>query len=157
MGCFPRGYFVFLGYRFLFELLKQVMSPCPKMYRSLRYEYLHDRFCRVRVISVGYWMLDVLTPLSDCIHESVEKMEWRISGGSYMYWMDFHNGILCCGFLCARFVSVSLFPAATPHRVSFPAITPRTTTPHLYPTGYHALTTTARLSRLCIYIPAITP
>ena len=83
------------------------MSPCPKMYRSLRYEYLHDRFCRVRVISVGYWMLDVLTPLSDCIHESVEKMEWRISGGSYMYWMDFHNGILCCGFLCARLISVS--------------------------------------------------
>ena len=25
-------------------------------------------------------------------------------GGSvyiYMYWMDFYNGILCCGFLCA--------------------------------------------------------
>ena len=42
--------------------------------------------------------LDVLTPLSDCRQESVEKMEQRISGLSFMCWMDFHNGILCCGF-----------------------------------------------------------
>ena len=41
-------------------------------------------------------LLDVLTPLSDWRQESVEKMErWRISGVSYMCWMDFHNGILC--------------------------------------------------------------
>ena len=39
MGCFPRGYFVLLGIRGIFELLKQVISPCPKTYRSLRYEY----------------------------------------------------------------------------------------------------------------------
>ena len=26
-----------------------------------------------------------------------------------MYWMDLYNGILCCGFLCARLISVSLF------------------------------------------------
>ena len=54
-------------------------------------------------------LLDVLTPLSDSRQESVQKMERRISGVSYMYWMDFYNGILCCGFLCARLISVSLF------------------------------------------------
>ena len=44
-------------------------------------------------------VLDVLTPLSDCTHETVEKiMERRISGVSYMCWMDFHNTFLCCGF-----------------------------------------------------------
>ena len=37
--------------------------------------------------------------------KSVEKMERRISGVSYMCWMDFHNAILCCGFLCARLIS----------------------------------------------------
>ena len=25
-----------------------------------------------------------------------------------MYWMDFYNEIFCCGFLCARLISVSL-------------------------------------------------
>ena len=54
-------------------------------------------------------LLDVLTPLSDCRRESVEKMERRISGVSYMCWIDFHNGILGFGFLCARLISVSLF------------------------------------------------
>ena len=39
LGCFHRGYFVLLGIRGIFELLKQVISPCPKTYRSLRYEY----------------------------------------------------------------------------------------------------------------------
>ena len=34
--------------------------------------------------------------------------------------------------------------------VYIPATTPRATTPHLYRTGYHAFTTTAQLSRLCI-------
>ena len=36
-----------------------------------------------------------------------DKMERRISGGSHMCWMDFHNGILCCGFLCAQLISFS--------------------------------------------------
>ena len=27
LGCFPRGYFVLLGIRGIFELLKQVISP----------------------------------------------------------------------------------------------------------------------------------
>ena len=39
LGCFPRGYFVLLGIRRILELLKQVISLCPKTYRSLRYEY----------------------------------------------------------------------------------------------------------------------
>jgi len=45
--------------------------------------------------------------MSDCRQEPVEKMERRISGVSYMYWMDFYNEIFCCGFLCARLISVS--------------------------------------------------
>ena len=49
---------------------------------------------------------EVLTPLSDCRQESVEKMNRRISGVSYTCGMDFHNGILCCGLLCARIVSL---------------------------------------------------
>ena len=89
-------------------------------------------------------LLDVLTPLSDCRQESVEKMERRISGVSYMCGMDFHNnGILCCGFLCARLISV-YFVSLWSSLFSFPATTPRATTPYLYRTGYHAFTTTAR-------------
>ena len=101
-------------------------------------------------------LLDVLTSLSDCRHETVERiMERIISGGSYMCWMDFHNAILCCGFLCARLISVC-FVSLLSLLLSFPATTPRATTPHLYCTGYHAqsyhaFTTTARLPRLCIY------
>ena len=75
-------------------------------------------------------MLDVLTSLSDCRHETVERiMERRISGGLYMCWMDFHNAIcvLCCGFLYAQLISFY-----------FTSTTPRATTPHLYITGYHA-------------------
>ena len=106
-------------------------------------------------------VLDVLTPMSDCRKEPVEKMERRISGVWYMCWMDFHNRILCCGFLCARLISV-YFVCLLSSLFSFPATTPRATTPHLYCTGYHAqgyhaFTTTARLPRLCIYIPATTP
>ena len=73
-------------------------------------------------------MLDVLTALSDCRHETVEKiMERRISGVSYMCWIDFHNGIWGCGLLCTLLISFY-----------FTANTPRATTPHLYITGYHA-------------------
>ena len=99
-------------------------------------------------------LLDVLTPLSDCRQESVEKMERRISGVSYMCWMDFHNAILCCGFLCARLISVyfvsifclfglffSLF--RLPRRgLPRPIYTARAT--------YHAFITTARLPRLSL-------
>ena len=77
-------------------------------------------------------------------------MERRISGVSYMCWMGFHNVLWV---LYARLISLFFwFSLLVFSFVSlFPATTPRATTPHLYPTGYHALTTTARLSRLCIY------
>ena len=41
---FLGGYFVLLGIRGIFELLKQVISRCPKTYRPLRYEY-EDQHC----------------------------------------------------------------------------------------------------------------
>ena len=73
-------------------------------------------------------VLDVLTALSDCRHETVEKiMERRISGVSYMCWIDFHNGIWGCGLLCTLLIIFY-----------FTANTPRATTPHVYITGYHA-------------------
>ena len=37
----------------------------------------------------------------------------------FVFVLDLYNGILCCCFLCARLISVS-----------FPATTPRATTPH---------------------------
>ena len=114
-------------------------------------------------------MLDVLTPLSDCRQETVEKiMERRISGVSCMCWIDSHNGICCCGFLCAQLISF-LFVAclyfgyhaegyhapSIPHGPPrlyhhctattpgyIPGTTPRATTPHTYHHG---------LSRLCIH------
>ena len=61
-----------------------------------------------------------------------------------MCWMDFHNTFLCCGFLCARlislyFVSILCLSSRLPHRGL-----PR---PILTTTGYHA----------SVYIPVITP
>ena len=50
-------------------------------------------------------LLDVLTPLSDSRQESVEMMQRRISGVSYMCWTDFHSASLCCGFLCTPLIS----------------------------------------------------
>ena len=120
--------------------------------------------------------LDVLTPLSDCRQESVEKMERRILEVSYICWMDFHNGILCCGFLCARLISVysvsilclfcvfSLFSGyhaagyhapSTPHGLSRLYHHCTATTPvYIYP-GYHAivLNSIPRLSHLSYHAP----
>ena len=39
--------------------------------------------------------------------------------GGFVFVLDLHNRILCCGFLCARLILVS-----------FPATTPRATPPH---------------------------
>ena len=87
-------------------------------------------------------LLDVLTSLSDCRQESVEKMERRISGVSYMCWIDFHNGISGCGFLCARLISVCLFSGYHAEGYHAPplfqATTARATTPHRSFPGYHA-------------------
>ena len=33
--------------------------------------------------------------------------------GGFVFVLDLYNGILCCGFLCARLISVS-FPVTTP-------------------------------------------
>ena len=124
-------------------------------------------------------MLDVLTPLSHCRHESVEKMERRILGVSYMCWMDFHNAILCCGLLCARliclfcvyfmsilclFCGFSLFSgyhAAGYHAPSILHGVSRlyrhctaTTPVYIYP-GYHAIVlgSIPRLSHLSYHAP----
>ena len=82
-------------------------------------------------------LLDVLTSLSDCRHETVERiMERRISGGSCMCWMDFHNVILCSGFICTLLIySIIRLPRRGAPR------------PILTITDYHA----------CVCIPAITP
>ena len=77
-------------------------------------------------------LLGVLTPSSDRRQESVEKMERRILGfricigfglavpplPRIVFQVCLYNGFSCCGFLCARLMSVS-----------FPATTPRATTP----------------------------
>ena len=83
-------------------------------------------------------LLDVLTPLSDCRHETVEKiMGRRISGVSYMCWIDFHNGILGCGFFMCT-TNVSLFCVYSVTIYIARAITPRAITPLPPLPGYHA-------------------
>ena len=77
-------------------------------------------------------LLDVLTPLSDCRQESVEKMERKILGGSYLYWIC-TTGFYVVGFcVLVNFSLFSGYHAEGYHDppVSFPAITPRATTPH---------------------------
>ena len=50
---------------------------------------------------------DVLTPLSDCKQEFVEKMDRRTLSVLYMCGMDFHNAILYyCEFMYARIISL---------------------------------------------------
>ena len=101
-------------------------------------------------------LLDVLTPLSDCRQESVER--WNGDFGGFVYVLDRfpQRDFGLWVFMCPT--NVSLF------------------CDHLYCTGYHAqgyhaLTTTARLPRrglprpiltttgyhACVYIPVITP
>ena len=106
-------------------------------------------------------LLDVLTPLSGSRQESVEMMERRIPGVSYMCWMDFHNAILCCGFLCTRSISsyfllqflllfcVYLVPISRlPRRgLPRPIYTARAITPLPPLHGYHACVYLSRLPR----------
>ena len=60
---------------------------------------------------------------------------------------DFVLWVFICpiniSLFCVYFVSLLCL-------LSFPATTQRATTPHLYRTGYHAFTTTARLPRLSL-------
>ena len=119
------------------------------------YAVVPHEVCRhdgVQQFQYAWVLLDVLTPLSDCRHESVENMERRISGVSYMCWMDFHNGILSCGVLCARLISFSF--------VSFFCVFSG-----YHAEGYHAPSITHGLSRLyhhctatpLVSFPTITP
>ena len=127
--------------------------------------YGQHRPCKILLLTLtaprGVTVLDVLTPLSECRQESVERMERRISGVSYMCWIDFHNnGILCCGFLCARLISV-YFVSLLSLLLSFPAprqglprpiytaraITPGAITPSPPLHGYHACVYISRLPR----------
>ena len=152
--------------------LPRAPPPCsskqPGRHKHEYTAYVPVYRCCVRDV-YSYIVLDVLTPLSDSRQEAVENVERRISGASCMCWMDFHDAILCCGFLCARLISflfcrLSIFRlprqglphpiyttrATTPlpplHNyhacVYIPATTPRATTPHTYHRG---------LSRLCIH------
>ena len=103
-------------------------------------------------------LLDVLTPLSDCRHETVEKIMGRRNFGGFVYVLDRfpQRDFGLWVFMCTT--NVSLF------------------CDHLYCTGYHAqgyyaFTTTARLPRrglprpiltttgyhAGVYIPVITP
>ena len=102
-------------------------------------------------------LLDVLTLLSDCRQESVER--WNGDFGGFVYVLDsFPQRDLGLWVLCARLISVS-----------FPATTPRATTPHRFfrlpqrglprPTalfpgyhaeGYHALTYAFKLTGYCV-------
>ena len=103
---------------------------------------------------------DVLTPLSDCKQESVEKMDQRILGVSCMCGMGLHNGILCCGFLCARIISLyfsTLFlPLSCVYSVSLLRIPRQELLRPIYIAraitasplhGYHACVFTSRLPR----------
>ena len=68
-----------------------------------------------------------------------------------MCWMDFHDAILCCGFLCARLISflfcrLSIFRLPR-QGLPRPIYTARASTPLLPLHSYHA----------CVYIPVITP
>ena len=87
-------------------------------------------------------LLAVLTPLSDWRQESVEKMERRTSGVSYMYVLDGfpQRDFVLWVFMCPiNFSLFSGYHAEGYHAPPlFPATTPRATTPHRSFAGYHA-------------------
>ena len=96
-------------------------------------------------------LLDVLTPLSGSRQESVEMMERRISGVSYMCWMDFHNATLCCVFLCARTISVYYVSILCLYCLFFSPFS------GYHAAGYHAPSIPHGLSRLYHHCTATTP
>ena len=82
-------------------------------------------------------------------------------GGFVYVWDGFsQRGFVLWVFMCpnniTRFFDFFFASTSCLLCVSSTATTPRATTPHLYCKSYHAFTT-ARLPRLCIYIPATTP
>ena len=90
----------------------------------------------------------------------IRRKDGRISGVSYMCGMDFHNGILCGGFICARITSLyfpTLFlPISCVYYVSLlrlprqglprPIYIARAITPSPLH-GYHACVVISRLPR----------
>ena len=94
-------------------------------------------------------LLDVLTALSDCRQETVVKiMERRIWGVSYMCWINFHNGIWGCGFLCTLLITLYFVSILSLFCVSLygyhaegyhvPSLPPRAITPvYTSHPGYH--------------------
>ena len=97
-------------------------------------------------------LLDVLTSLSACRQETVEKiMERRISGGSYMCWMDFHD-LLWVSMCSINFTSVWSLFSRLPRRGL-----PRPIFPHGLSRPYHHCTAItpvyiSRLSRHSIFL-----
>ena len=75
------------------------------------------------------------------------QFERRISWVSYMCWIDFHNGIWGCGFLCARLITLYFVSILSLFCLSFRLPRRGLSRPFLTTTGYHA----------CVYIPVTTP
>ena len=55
------------------------------------------------------FVLDVLTPLSN-FRTRIRRKDGTENFGGFVFVLDLYNGILCCGFLCARLISVSRLP-----------------------------------------------
>ena len=67
------------------------------------------------VVAVRYrWVLDVLTPLSDCRQESVKKMERIILGVRICIGWICTTGLCVVGFVCSFYFSVSIFQLPRP-------------------------------------------
>ena len=70
----------------------------------------------------------------------IRRKDGTANFGGFVYVLDLHNGISCCGFLCARLISVS-FPDTTPRATTAPPM-------HYgyHAEGYHARTDTFKLT-----------
>ena len=75
---------------------------------------------------------------------SKRSMERRISWVSYMCWVDFHNGILGCGFFCARLISVCVSFSGSLSQRGLPRPTALFSGYHAE--GYHARTDAFKLT-----------
>ena len=74
-------------------LTRNVGKSGLKCYKKIRSGGIGKHVPSSSSSNIGNGVLDVLTSLSDSRQETVEKiMERRISGVSYMCWIDFHNG-----------------------------------------------------------------
>ena len=96
------------------------------------------------------------------MHTRIRRIDGLENFGGFMYvWEGFpQRDFVLWIFMCLNIITLffdSIFASNLCLLCISPtATTPRATTPHLYCKRYHAVTT-ARLPRLCIYIPATTP